>query len=117
MTASAAPTQEWSLGAVLAERRIDPRTYLLVVRSDAGLAASVDLRRRLLELRMAGHSTVLVDLEGAGHLSGPIVAALMQAARQFAARDGRLVVASEEASIRAALVRAGLETIDGLENE
>ena len=117
MTASTVPTREWSLGAVLAERRVDLRTYLLVVRADASLAASVDLRRRLLELRMAGHSTVLVDLEGARHVSGPIVAALMQAARQFAAREGRLVVASEDAAIRAALVRAGLEAIDDLENE
>jgi len=116
VTALGAPTREWSLGAVLAERRVDKRTYLLVIRADAGLTASVDLLRRLLELRMAGHSTVLVDLEGARNVSGPIVATLMQAARQFVARKGRLVVASEEAAIRAALVRAGLETIDGLEN-
>lgn len=118
MSASPAPGREWSLGAVLAERRIDPRTYVLIVRADAGLAASVDLRRRLLELRLAGHTTVLVDVEaGGGHLSGPMVAALMQAGRQFEAREGRLVVASEQTAVRAALARAGFEPVAGLENE
>jgi anti-anti-sigma regulatory factor len=117
MSASPASGRDWSLGAVLAERRIDSLTYLLIVRADLGLAASMDLRRRLLELRLAGHSTVLVDLEAGGHVSGPMMAALMQAAHQFAAREGRLVVASEQAAVRAALQRAGFDPVDGLENE
>ena len=117
MSASRAPHRDWSLGAVLAERRIDPRTYVLIVREDAGPAASADLRRRLLELRLAGYTTILVDLEGARGVSEPLLAALRQAGRQFAAREGRLVVTSEQAAVRAALQRAGLEPVDGLENE
>jgi anti-anti-sigma regulatory factor len=117
MLAATSPGGEWSIGAVLAERLIDPRTYLLVVRANAGVAAALELRRRLLGLRLAGHTTVLVDLEGAYSASDAILAALMQARRQLASRDGRLVVASENAAVRAAAERAGLEVVDGLENE
>jgi anti-anti-sigma regulatory factor len=112
---SDSPARDWSLGAVLAERSVDSSTYLLVVRADAGLAASVDLRRRLLRLRLAGKTTVLVDLEGAERVSAPMLSALMQTARQLAARDGRLVVVSEHLSIRAALARAGFEPVEGLD--
>jgi anti-anti-sigma regulatory factor len=109
--------RDWSLGAVLAERSVDPLTYLLVVRADVGLGASVDLRRRLLRLRLAGYTTVLVDLEGSGHVSAPLVAALMQARRQLAARGGLLVVASEHAAMHQALERAGLDPIDRLDEQ
>jgi anti-anti-sigma regulatory factor len=109
--------RHWSLGAVLAERTIDPRTYLLVVRTDAGLAAALDLRRRLLGLQLAGHTTLLVDLEGGHPVSGAILGALMRARRQLAVRDGRLIVASEDAAVRAAVEQVGLELVDGLDNE
>jgi hypothetical protein len=82
MAATTPATPEWSVGAVLAEREIDPQTYLLVVRADAGLAASLDLRRGLLGVRLTRHSTVLVDFEGAGGISAPIQAALMYARRR-----------------------------------
>ena len=114
---SEAPARDWSVGAVLAERRVDPTTFVLVVRADAGLAASVDLRRRLLRLRLAGHTTVLVDLEAAERVSAPMLAALMQARRQLAARDSRLVVVSEHATVRAALARAGFDPVEGLDEE
>jgi hypothetical protein len=110
-------TRDWSIGAVLAERPIDPHSYLLVVRADAGFAASLDLRRRLIGLGLAGHTTVLVDVEGAGRVSDAMVAALMQAGRRLALRDGRLVVTSEHAAVRASLERAGLELVDALEGE
>jgi anti-anti-sigma regulatory factor len=109
--------RDWSLGAVLAERAIDPRTCLLVVRADAGVAAALDLRRRLLALRLAGHTTLLVDLEGMNTVSDAILAALMQARRQLAARDGRLVVTSEHAAVRTAAEQVGLELVDHLESE
>lgn len=54
MATARSVARHWSLGAVLAERTIDPRTYLLVVRTDAGLAAALDLRRRLLGLQLVG---------------------------------------------------------------
>ena len=115
-----APTSthgEWSIGAVLAERPIDPRTHLLVVRANAGPAAARDLRRRLLGLRLAGRTTVLVDLEGAYGASDAILAALTQAHRQLSARAGRLVVASENVALRDDAERACLQVVDGLENE
>ena len=117
MLAATSARGEWSIGAVLAERPIDPHTYLLVVRANAGLAAALDLRRRLLGLRLAGHTTLLVDLEGAHAASDAILAALMQASRLLASRDGRLVVVSENATVRDAAERAGLEVVEGLENE
>ena len=55
-------TREWSLGAVLAEREVDERTWLMAVRADAGLGASLALGRRLLGLRLAGYTTIVVDL-------------------------------------------------------
>jgi anti-anti-sigma regulatory factor len=114
---SEAPVRDWSLGAVLAERSVDPRSCILVVRADAGLDASLDLRRRLLALRLAGHTTIMVDVEGGEHVSAPMLAALRQARRQLAARDGQLAVASEHAAVRAALARAGLDPVEGLDEE
>jgi phosphoenolpyruvate synthase/pyruvate phosphate dikinase len=110
-------TRDWSVGAVLAERPIDPHSYLLVVRPDAGFAASLDLRRRLIGLRRAGHTTMLVDVEGAGPVSDAMLAALIQARRRLAVSHGRLVVTSEHAEVRADLERAGLEPLDALEGE
>lgn len=48
----------WSLGAVLAERAVDERTHLLVIRADVGLPAALALGRRLLGLRLAGYTTL-----------------------------------------------------------
>jgi len=117
MCAASHASHHWSLGAVLAECSVDPQTYLLVVRADAGLGAALDLRRRMVRLGLVGYTTVLVDLEGAARLSDPMVAALMHGRRSLAAREGRLVVASEHATVRSALERAGLEVIDDLESE
>jgi anti-anti-sigma regulatory factor len=117
MPAAASARGERSFGAVLAERPIDEGTYLLVVRANAGLAAAIDLRRRLLRLKLAGHTTVLVDLVGAHGVSAAILATLMQARRRLSTRDGRLVVASGDGAVRAAAERAGLEVVEGLEGE
>lgn len=104
----------WSLGAVLAEREVDPQTSVLVVRADAGPAAALELRRRLLGLVMSGHTTVLVDLNGADHVTDAVLAALMQGRRKLnAARGGRLVVAADDPSLRNVLERLGFE-LDGL---
>ena len=55
---------------------------------------------------------MLVDLEGARPVSDAMLAALVQAERPLAARDGRLLVASEHAAVRDALERARLEPVD-----
>jgi anti-anti-sigma regulatory factor len=60
---------------------------------------------------------VLVDVEGAGLVSDAMVTALMQATRRLAVRDGRLVVTSEHAEVRAALERTALELVDALTGE
>lgn len=108
-------TQEWSLGAVLAEREVDERTWLMTVRADAGLGASLALGRRLLGLRLAGYTTILVDLGTADRVTDAVVAALMQCRRKLAARDGRLVVAAGRSPVQRALTHAGLELADDLE--
>ena len=101
--------QEWSLGAVLAEREVDQRTWLMAIRADAGLGASLALGRRLLGLRLAGYTTILVDLGDADRVTDAVVAALMQCRRKLAARDGRLVVAAGRPPVQRALAHAGLE--------
>jgi anti-anti-sigma regulatory factor len=106
---SPAPERGWSLGPVLAEREVDPRTYVLVVRPDAGPAAALELRRRLLGLMLAGHTTLLVDLDGAERATDAVLSALMQARRKLAARDGRLIVAASQPTLRTALAGLGFE--------
>jgi len=108
-------TREWSLGAVLAEREIDERTYVLVVRADAGLGASLALARRLLGLRLAGITTIVVDLGEADHVTDAVLAALMRCRRKLVDRDGRLVVSAERPTVRQALVRSGLEVAEGVD--
>ena len=93
-------TREWSLGPVLAEREVDQHTWLMAVRADAGLGASLSLVRRLLGLRLAGYTTIVVDLG---------VAALMQCRRKMTVCDGVLVVAAQRPDVQRALARAGLE--------
>jgi len=106
--------RDWSLGAVLAEREVDAQTSVLVVRADAGPAAALELRRRLLGLVRSGHTTVLVDLKGAHSVTDAILAALMQGRRKLnASRGGRLVVAADDPSLRNVLERLGFE-LDGL---
>ena len=109
--------REWSLGAVLAEREIDQHTWLMAVRADAGLGASFALGRRLLGLRLAGYTTIVVDLGNADRVTDAVVAALMQCRRKLAARDGRLVIAAGRPAVQRALTRAGLELADDLEEE
>jgi anti-anti-sigma regulatory factor len=98
---------------VLAEREVDPRTFLLVVRADAGPAAALGLRRRLLGLLLSGHTTLIVDLDGATHATDAVLAALMQAQRKLASRGGRLVVTASDPQMERALLRLGFEP-DGL---
>jgi anti-anti-sigma regulatory factor len=109
-------TPDWSLGAVLAEREIDEHTWLVVIRADVGLGASLAFARRLLGLRLAGFTTIVVDVGDTDHVTDVLVAALMRCRRKLAARDGRLVVAADHAAVRRALARAGLEVADGLDD-
>jgi hypothetical protein len=106
--------REWSLGVVLAEREIDERTWLMAVRADAGLGASLELTRRLMGLRLAGFTTIIVDLGDADRVTDAVVAALMRCRRKLAVRDGRMVVAARRPAVQQALIRSGLEIADGL---
>ena len=105
-------TREWSLGAVLAEREIDERTWLMAVRADAGLGASLELSRRLMGLRLAGFTTIIVDLGDADRVTDAVVGALMRCRRKLALRDGRLVVAAGRPAVLQSLIRSGLEIAD-----
>jgi anti-anti-sigma regulatory factor len=107
-------TREWSLGAVLAECEIDERTWLMAVRPDAGLGASLELSRRLMGLRLAGFTTIIVDLGDADRVTDAVVAALIRCRRKLAARDGRMVVAAGRPAVRRALTRSGLEIAEEL---
>jgi len=102
-------TREWSLGPVLAEREVDQHTWLMAVRADAGLGASLSLVRRLLGLRLAGYTTIVVDLGDADRVTDAVVAALMQCRRKLTVCDGVLVVAAQRPDVQRALARAGLE--------
>lgn len=107
-------TREWSIGAVLAEREIDERTWLMAVRADAGLGASLALSRRLMGLRLAGFTTIIVDLGDSDRVTDAVVAALMRCRRKLAVRDGRMVVAAGRPAVQRPLIRAGLEIADEL---
>jgi anti-anti-sigma regulatory factor len=102
----------WSLGAVLAEREVDERTWLVVVRADAGLGAALALGRRLLGLRLAGYTSIVVDLQNGEHVTGAVLAVLLQSRRKVELRDGRLAVVAESPGVRSTLARAGLEVAD-----
>ena len=102
----------WSLGAVLAEREVDQRTWLVIVRANAGLGAALAMGRRLTELRLAGYTTIVVDLQNGEHITGAILAVLLQTRRKLELRDGCLAAAAESAAARGALARAGLELAD-----
>lgn len=102
----------WSLGAVLAEREVDDRTWLAVVRADAGLGAALALGRRLLGLRLAGYTTIVVDLGNGEHVTGAMLAVLLKTHRKLEQRDGCLAVVAESPAARSMLARAGLECAD-----
>jgi hypothetical protein len=61
-------TEDWSLGAVLAEREIDERTCLLLIRADVALGPSLAFERRVLGLRLVGFTTIAVDVGDGGHV-------------------------------------------------
>jgi anti-anti-sigma factor len=102
----------WSLGAVLAEREIDDRTHLLVIRADIGLGAALALGHRLLGLRLAGYTTIVVDLADGDHVAAAVLAVLIQSRRKLELRAGRLVLVAENPAVRQTLARAGLEVAD-----
>ena len=106
------PPPDRSLGAVLAEREVDERTYLVVVRADVSLGPALALARRLLGLRRAGFTTVIVQLPDSARVADVLLAALMRCRRELDARQGRMVVATANSSLRATLARAGLEIAD-----
>jgi hypothetical protein len=110
---SISANREWSLGAVLAEREVDSRTAVLVVRADAGPVAALELRRRLLGLAMSGHTTVIAAMDSADSVTDAVLAALMQGRRKLTSRGGRLVVTADDASLRLRLARLGFEA-DGM---
>jgi hypothetical protein len=93
---------------------VDPFTYVLVARADAGAGASRSLARRLLGLRLAGYTTVVVDLIGAREISATTLAALLLAQRKLRLRDGRLVMTAARRDSQDQLRRSGLEVVDGL---
>ena len=109
-------TREWSLGAVLAQREIDEHTCVLVIRADAGLPAALAFGRRLLGLRLAGFTTIVVDLGEADRVADVMVSTLMRSRRTLAARNGRLVVAADRPAVRRILARAGLEVAENLDD-
>ena len=109
-------TRDWSLGAVLAEREIDEHTWLVVARADVGLGASLAFGRRLLGLRLAGFTTIVVALGDTDSVAAVMVAALMRSRRKLAARDGRLVVTADRPAVRRALARAGHEVVDAFDD-
>ena len=102
----------WSLGAVLAEREVDSRTWFVVIRADAGLGAALALGRRLVGLRLAGYTTIVVDLRNGEHVAGAVLAVLLQSRRKLELRDARLVVIAESPGVRSTLARAGLEVTE-----
>lgn len=108
-------TRDWTLGAVLAQREVDEHTCVLVIRADAGLPASLAFGRRLLGLRLAGFTTIVVDLGEADTVADVMVATLMRSRRKLASRDGRLVVAADRPAVRRVLEGAGLEVASDLD--
>jgi anti-anti-sigma regulatory factor len=114
-TARTSGARQWQLGAILAERSVDPLTYVLVARADAGAGAARGLARRLLGLRLAGYTTLIVDLVGGEHASGAMLAALLLAQRKLRLRDARLVLTAPEPDSRDELRRSGLEVVGTLD--
>ena len=102
----------WSLGAVLAEREVDDRTWLLVVRGDVGPGAAIALRRRLLGLALAGYTTIIIDLADGERVTGALLAVLAQTRGKLERGAGRLAVVAETSEARSVLARAGLEVVD-----
>jgi anti-anti-sigma regulatory factor len=103
------PAADWSLGAVLAEREVDEHTLVVLIRADIGLAVCLALERRLLGMRLAGFTTIVVDVGTGDRVTDPVIATLMSCRRKLAPRDGRLVVAAGDPRVRRRLERAGLE--------
>ena len=88
----------------------------MVARADVGLGASLAFGRRLLGLRLAGFTTIVVALGDTDSVADVMVAALMRSRRKLAARDGRLVVTADRPAVRRALARAGLEVVDAFDD-
>jgi hypothetical protein len=99
----------WSLGAVLAESEVDDSVCLLIVRPDVSLGAALALGRRVLGLRLAGYTTIVIELAAGRQVAPALVAVLLNTSRKIERRDGRLVIATEDPAVRLSLARAGLE--------
>jgi anti-anti-sigma regulatory factor len=76
------------------------------------LARALALGRRLLGLRLAGYTTIVVDLSNGTHATGALLAVLLQSHRKLELRDGRLAVVAERPGVRSTLARAGLEVVE-----
>lgn len=107
--------RDWSLGAVLAELEIDEHTCLVQIRADVALGSSLMLERRLLALRLAGFTTMIVDVGDAAHVTDAIVASLMRCRTKLAIRGCRLTVAAERPAVRRVLARVGLDVAELVE--
>ena len=73
---------------MLAEREVDDRTWLLVIRADVGPGAAIALGRRLLGLALAGYTTIVIDLAEGERVSGALLAVLVQTRRKRERRAG-----------------------------
>jgi hypothetical protein len=106
-----ADPRDWTLGAVVAEQQVDERTHLLVVRPDASVTACRELERKLIGLRLAGNTTLIVNLLAGGDPCGAMMTTLLRGHRRISSRNGRLLITVEDADVGRRLELAGIELV------